>query len=260
VYSTHPPPYDRRQLLVAAVLACGRGSLISDWPAAEVLEIAPPDMPHSPAIHVTVPGSAGRTAPDLVIHRRTIDPRDVRRKDGIPVTSADLVLIHLAPHLDDIQLEQMLVAADSLKILKRSRLEDLLAVREGRPGTSRLLSLVAETPGTVRSDKELLLIPLYRAAGLPQPKLNHPIPIPGQERPLTVDLAWPDIRLAFELDTQRFHGGWESAEEDRERDQLLALVSWQSQRFHRRQLEERMEEAAARAKQIYDLRRASVNP
>jgi hypothetical protein len=239
---------------MAAVLACGPGSLLSDWPAAEHWEIT--HLP-SPAIHITVPGNGGRSASDLVIHRRgPIDPRDVRRKDGIPLTSPDLVLIHLAPHLTDVALEQMLVAADSLALLKRPRLLELLSQRENQPGVSRLLPLLAQPESTVLSDVELLLIPMYRAAGLPTPLFNHPITVPGRDRPIKVDLAWPDLRLCFELDTQRFHGDWERAEEDRERDQLLALAGWLCQRFFRRQLTERPAEASDRARRLYHLRAA----
>jgi hypothetical protein len=254
VYAVHGPPFTKQQRWMAAVLACGPGSLLSDWPAAEHWEIT---HHPSPAIHITVPGSAGRGASDLVVHRRgPIDPRDIRRKDGIPLTSVDLVLVHLAQHLSDVELEQMLVAADSLKLLKRSRMSELLSQRENLPGTSRLLPLLAQPESTVFSDVELLLIPMYRQGGLPTPLLSHPIPVPGRDRPIKVDLAWPALRLCFELDTQRFHGDWERAEEDRERDQLLALARWLCHRFFRRQLTGWPAEAADRARRLYDLRAA----
>jgi hypothetical protein len=256
VFAIHPPPYSPRQRQMAAVLAAGREALISDWPAAEILEIAPPGHTPSPAIHIAVPGRGGPARDtDLVIHRRgPIDPRDRRSVEGIPVTSADLTLVHLAPQVSDIELEQILVAADSLGLLKRPRLAELIAEREGRPGMSRLASILALPPAEVLSPPELYFVPLYRNAGLPRPVLNHPVRVPGRRKPLKVDAAWPDIRLAFELDTQRFHGDWERAEEDRERDQLLALAAWQCNRFVRRQLDERPAEAAERASRIHELR------
>jgi hypothetical protein len=255
VYATHPPPHNHRQLAAAAALSCGDGALVSDWPAAEILDIAPPDHIPSPAFHVTVFSDGGRGQGDLFIHRRgRIDPRDRRSVDGIPVTSADLTLVHLAPVASEIELEQILVAAESRRILKRNRLCELIAEREGQPGIARLRTLVALPPARVRSDKELYLIPLYRNAGLPRPAFNHPVTVPGRAKPLIVDVAWPGIRLAFELDTQRFHGDWQRAEEDRERDQLLGLVDWQCHRFHRRQLEERPREAEERARRLYEIR------
>jgi hypothetical protein len=261
VFSTHPPPFDTRQLWMAAVLAGGAGTLLSDWPSAELQQIAPPDHPPSPAIHITVPGYGGRTKSNgLVVHRRgPIDPRDRRTVDGIPVASADLTLIHLAGQVSETELEQILVAADSLGILKRRRLAELIAANQKFAGRARLRALLALPPARVRSDKELYLIPLYRNAGLPRPAFNHAVAVPGRAKPLIVDLAWPEIRLAFELDTQRFHGDWERAEEDRERDQLLGLADWQCHRFHRRQLEERPQQAEERARRLYEIR-SSFHP
>jgi hypothetical protein len=174
------------------------------------------------------------------------------------VTSPDLTLVHLAPQASEIVLEQVLVAAESRGILKRNRLHELIDERVGQPGIARLRSIVELAPAEVLSDAELLLIPLYRNAGLPRPRLNHRVRGPGRTKPLTIDIAWPEIQLAFELDTQRFHGDWERAEDDRERDQLLGLVDWQCNRFVRRQLAERPAEAADRARRLYEIRERSM--
>lgn len=253
VFATHPPPFSREQLWLAAVLACGPGSLLSDWPAAShwrITDRPPPLLPE-----VTVPNGRGRSRPGIAVHRRgPVDPRDVRRKDGIAIASVDLVLIQLSPRVEESELERMLVAADSLGLLKRHRLAELVAQRCGQPGIARLRPLLAQEPSTVRSPPELLLLPLCREAGLPRPRLNFPVPVSGLDHPITVDCAWPEIRLAIELDSQRWHGDWKQAEIDRERDQLLALEGWVSHRFVRRQLVERRADAAARMRRLHDLR------
>ena len=51
---------------------------------------------------------------------------------------------------------------------------------------------------------------------------------------MEVDLAWPELLMAVELDSQRFHGDWAAAERDRDRDQCLALAGWVCHRFVRR--------------------------
>ena len=88
----------------------------------------------------------------------------------------------------------------------------------------------------------ILMLPIARRAGLERPKVNHPIAVPGRDRPLIVDFAWPDLRMVVEADSQRFHGDWERAKVDRERDQLLALAGWRCHRFTRDRVaaEERM--------------------
>ena len=89
---------------------------------------------------------------------------------------------------------------------------------------------------------------------MPRPTRNHLVEVPERSRPLEVDLAWPTIQLAVELDSQRFHGDWESAERDRERDQLLALAGWACHRFVRRRVVEDPAGSAQRLRRLHLLR------
>lgn len=257
VYATHPPPYTREQLWLAAVLACGAGALLSDWQAASHLRIVPSSV--SPAelpVHVTVPpGNGSRSRPGIVVHRRgPIDPRDARRRESIPITSPELTLVHLAPTVEPIVLAQLLSAAESWRGLSRRRLAELVLERRGRPGVAKLAGLLEQRPALVRSDLELLFLPVIERSGVAMPSFNHPVAVPGRERPLKVDLAWPSIRLVVELDSQRFHGDWQQAELDRERDQLLTLAGWQSHRFVRRRVARDVAGSARRLRALVDTR------
>ena len=251
VYAIHPPPFTRDQLWLAAVLACGPDALLSHEPAAMVQGFLDPE---AVAAHVTVPSGRGRTRTGIVVHRSSVDPRDRRRVGAIPCTSADRILIDLAPDYEVPELEVMLVAAESLGLIKRGRLGELVAERAGRPGMARLAGLLSLDPIEVRSPPEVLLLPICRMTALPRPQFNHPVEVPTQSRPLIVDLAWPEIRLAIELDSQRFHGDWAQAEVDRERDQALALAGWECHRFVRRAVVEDPARVAGRLEQLYALR------
>lgn len=253
VYATQPPPWSREQRWLGAVLSCGAGSMLSDWPASFHWQMATavPDL----SAHVTVVGGCRRNRPGITVHQRgPIDPRDYSVKDGIPIT---------APHLDagaprpagkrdraggdgD--------AAESLGLLKRGRLAELVAERRGRPGVHKLAPLLGLEPRITRSDLELLFIPVVDIARLPRPLINHPVQVPGREWPLVVDLCWPDIRFVVELDSQRFHGDWERAEIDRDRDQLLALAGSSSQRFVRRVVTEDPAGSAERLRLLHAAR------
>lgn len=235
VYCLFPPPFTVRQRWIAAVLACGPESALCGPSAAALQDVA--DLPGLPA-HVRSPARIGRRRSGIVVHRGAIDPRDLRVVDGIRTVSADLVLVDLAPDLAEAELEVVLVAAESKRLLKRGRLGELVAERRGRPGIPRLERLLALEPAIVRSDRELLMLPIARMAGLERPLVNHPIAVPGRDRPLTVDYAWPELRMVVEADSQRFHGDWERAQEDRERDQLLALAGWRCHRFTRDRFED----------------------
>ena len=253
VYATHPPPYSREQKWLAAVLACGPGAYLCGPSCAQHWAIA--EIPSRTA-HVCSPTRAGRSRRAITVHRRRVDPRDVRIKDSIPCVSVDLVLIELAPDHTDAELEQVLVAAESLGLLKRGRLAELIAERHRQPGIGKLERLLRLEPALTRSGLERLILPICRLAGVDRPRVNLPIAVPGRPKPLIVDSAWPELRMVVEADSQRFHGDWQRAEIDRERDQLLALAGWQSHRFVRRRLVEDRAGSAERLRLLTAARRA----
>lgn len=252
VYATHPPPYSREQRWMAAVLAGGSGALLSDWPASIHLEIAPDGASALP--HITIPPARRRSLPGVVVHRRQVEARDRRVVGQIPITAPELVVVHLSPALSEPELGRMLVAAESKRMLNRRRLEELVAERAGRPGVGKLLPLLDRPRSIAKSELELLMVPVLHEAGVPWPLFNHPIRVPERRRPLIVDLYWPELRLVVELDSQRWHGDWEHSEDDRERDQLLALAELAPHRFFRRQVKREPAVAARRLRGIVELR------
>jgi hypothetical protein len=256
VYITHPPPWSHRQKWLAAVLAGGPDALLSDWPAAAHYGFAPDDAPL--AAQITVASGRARSREGIVVHQRLVHKRDRRWHKGIPVTSPDLTLVHLAPSLPITDLERLLVAAESMGLIDRRRLAELVDVRAGRPGIASLAALLAEQPALSRSELERLMLPVIRMAGVPRPLFLHNISVPGRDQPLEVDLYWPDLRLVVELDSQRWHGDWERAEDDRERDQLLALTDRLSHRFVRRRVAEYPEETAKRLRALVSRRVADM--
>jgi very-short-patch-repair endonuclease len=104
----------------------------------------------------------------------------------------------------------------------------------------------------------LLFLPIWREAGVERPRVNILIPVPGRQRPLTVDFAWPEIRMVVEADSQRFHGDWERAEADRDRDQLLALAGWVCHRFVRRRIKDDPAGSARRLRGLTEARIAEL--
>jgi hypothetical protein len=216
------------------------------------LDIAPRAFPTQ--IHVTVPSGRGRSRRGIIVHQREVEPRDQRLVRGIPVTSPELVLVHLSPALTRAELGQMLVAAESKRMLDRRRLEQLVEERAGRPGIGKLVPLLERPRSIAESELELMMIPVLELAEVPWPSFNHPIRVPDREKPLVVDLFWPELRMVVELDSQRWHGDWERAEEDRNRDQLVALAGLVPHRFFRRQVKRDPGGTADRLRRLVDLR------
>ena len=64
--------------------------------------------------------------------------------------------------------------------------------------------------------------------------------------------------MVVEADSQRFHGDWERAVADRERDQLLSLVGWRCHRFVRDRLFLAPEESAERLRGLAAARRREM--
>lgn len=78
--------------------------------------------------------------------------------------------------------------------------------RPGRSGSAALATLLeALGPGHVpaASDLEAKLFAVLRAAGLPEPVRQHPLPSRHVEG--RVDAAYPHIRLLIEADSRRWH-------------------------------------------------------
>jgi hypothetical protein len=179
-------------------------------------------------------------------------------KGSIPVTRPELILVHLSPALTQPELGQMLVAAESKRMLDRRRLEELVAERAGRPGIHKLVPLLERPRSIAKSELELIMVPVLELAGVPWPIFNHPLTVPEREKPLIVDLFWPELGLVVELDSQRWHGDWERAEDDRERDQLVSLAKLTPHRFVRRRVKRKPAETAERLRRLVELRREEL--
>jgi predicted transcriptional regulator of viral defense system len=85
---------------LAAVLACGDAALLSHNSAAAAWGLRPSV---NGDVHVTVIGKeTGRRRPGIRVHRATaLDPRDVRRYQGIPISSPARALLDITPELTD---------------------------------------------------------------------------------------------------------------------------------------------------------------
>ncbi len=256
VHALHPPPYSQPQRLLAATMTYGPGALVSH--EASGIHQRFRDGPLG-TIDVITERAHPRSRGGITVHPvERIDPRDVRRVSGVPCASADLVLVQLAPSLGEMELERALVAAESLGYVKRGRLSELVAERRGRPGVPKLEALLELEPVLSQSDLELLFLPLWRPAGLERPLTQHRVAVPAGEKLIHVDFYWPRLRMVVEADSQRFHGDWERAEIDRERDQLLALTGRVCHRFVRRRVRTDPLGCARRLRQLAEIRAREI--
>jgi len=103
-----------------------------------------------------------------------------------------------------------------------------------------------------RSELEREFLALVEGAGLPRP--SSAFVVAGYE----LDVYWPDLRFAVELDVYATHGTHESFEEDRRRDENLKLAGVELTRVTGRRLEREPEQVVERIRRLLDQRREQL--
>ena len=224
--------------LQQAALACtATGGVASLTTAGRLWDFR--GVPADPLTHVTV--AYGRSAcadglDGVRIHRsRSLAPTDtVRRDDGISLTSPPRTLFDLAAVTTADALESMIEQAIDRSMFTVPTLWGVARrlARSGRAGSSAFVDVLASRPAwrrPVGSGDELVLEHALVAAGLPRPERQWPVTLPSG-RTVHLDLAWPTIRLAFEVDHVTWHGGRLESTRDKWRDRQIRLLGWEVDR------------------------------
>jgi very-short-patch-repair endonuclease len=194
---------------MAAVLACGRGAVLSHAAAASLWGVL---RPLSGPVDVSVPTRAGRREQrGIRLHRcgsLAEAPKLMTVRRGIAVTTPARTLADLPQTLPP-------------RLVRRARRQ---AEVIGLP-----LGFGVATDRT-RSDLEHDFLRLCRRNGLPAPEVNVRL---GS---WTVDFHWPGRGLVVETDGYRYHRGEAAFEEDRVRGLGLRAMGFEVIRLSGRQL------------------------
>lgn len=223
--------------------------LWSRGPLSHLSALAVHDLVPTPPgpLHVTVPADRWpRGAPEVVAHRTTLPVR-VCRVQGLPVLQPARSLIDawswaLSPWRNPAARREAPVVRQAVIEAVRTRAVDVAEVRAesahqrlhaGRAALTGLLDLVA---GGCQSELEIWGVThVLRLPGLPPPVQQHRVTLPDGRR-VDLDAAWPEARVAVELDGAAFHGSREQRERDLRRDTALATMGWVVLRFSYRRL------------------------
>jgi very-short-patch-repair endonuclease len=174
-------------------------------------------------VEVTVPrASNGRRRPGTRVRRRDLSPRDIVERNGLRVTALPLTVVEAAtrkgggPALMDRALQGDL----ELTQLWRAHLRN--KGRYGSPAARRLLHAADDG---ARSEAERLIVRLLRAAKISGWKPNYPV------CGYVVDIAFPEQKVAIEVDGWAFHSDQKAFQRDRTRQNAISLSGWQILRF-----------------------------
>lgn len=228
---------------MAAVLACGRGAVLSHGSAAALWGIRSANL-EQPTDVTTPRACHSRSRLRRHVSRLPGDETTVER--GIPVTTVPRTIFDLAAEEPMHQVESALRQSEYLRIHDRLSLPDLLARYPGRRGTHAVkaaLARRAERPGRSRSWLEERFLPFIDRHHLPRPQLNAWLRIPG--RTVQVDCLWPESKNVAELDGWAGHGTRIAFREDRARDRRLRVAGYVVTRISWAQLDDEPEAIAA---------------
>jgi hypothetical protein len=193
---------------MAAVRACGRGSILSGSAAAFLTRLV---KGLAPPPEVTTP-TERRIAGITTRRSRLITARYATSFSRIPVTTTPCVLVDLSAVLNEWALARACHEAGVLYRTTPAQVDRVLRQRPSASGAAVLRAILRGDVNVTLSKLERAFLRLLRNSGLPLPRTNK---VASGRR---VDCRWPEYRLTVELDSYTFHNSRYAWEQDRRRE------------------------------------------
>jgi very-short-patch-repair endonuclease len=233
VYLVNGAPETWEQAALAVVLASGSEAVASHSTAGVLWGL--PNVLHEVTFEVSTPRPRRVRQPEVRVHRtvRFLEiEHDVRNR--IPVTSVARTLVDLSRSMS---VDQLGIATDFARRERQLRLVDLrrcvagLPPAPGRKPTRihAVLRARLEHHDESESGLEMRVLRAIVAAGLPEPVQQHRLRI--GERWRRIDLAYPELKLAIEVDGWTHHGPRSAFDADRARENELEIIGWDRLHF-----------------------------
>ena len=229
VYAVAGAPRSWEQMVLATVLATGPDSFASHETGGHLWGVRYVEVPDrievlkAVDLKTRMSGVVGRRSKELF-------DADVTIRRGIPCVTAPRALVDIARTMTHARLGK---ALDDLLRRKVCTLDEVrrcvgrLHAGPGRPLRGIHGVLAERWPGydPGESDLETRAIRAIAAAGLPLPKQQHRMLLAGKK--VRIDLAYPDLKIAIEVDSWEFHGQIRSQFDcDHIRRDELVLLQW----------------------------------
>lgn len=160
-----------------------------------------------------------------LFHRRRVDPDHIIELDGVRIASPALTAMDLVPELGGDVIDTCLRS-------RRARLEDLwtaFSAHRGRPGNTERRRMLIDSRDAPWSEAERLAHRLLRAHGIKGWRTNLDVIVRGAL--YWIDIAFPSIRLAIEIDGRLHETDPRIFQNDRFRQNALVGEGWTVLRF-----------------------------
>lgn len=221
------------QAILGAVLCAGELAWASHFTALAMWAYRGfDDFP----LEVCVPLERRPRIPGVRVHRSgTLAPADLREIDGVPVISAARTLVDTSARFDDVALGKLVDDGLRRRVLSLSALHALHrrlpTIAPGRSPARLQRILRPRTSGFHPGDSELesRVLRAILGAGLPTPVRQHRVEV--GDRTYFLDLAYPDLKVAIEVDGFDYHRDRGAFDRDRMRQNDLVGAGWTVLRF-----------------------------
>lgn len=238
---------------LAAVLACGAGSVLSHESAAWLWGLRG-RLPGEIEVAAVRPGA--KRARIRLHHAPTLLAGDRTLVERIPVTTLPRTLLDLAAAGRTRALDSAIEKAERLGRLDVAEIDEMLRRRQRRIAGSRRLRDALDIyrdPVFTRSRAERLFLALVKSAQLPRPALNYFVA--GHE----IDAYWEAEMFAVEVDGWDSHRTRKAFEADPLRLEDLKLAGIDSIRLTARRIEREPDAVGKRLATLLARRRTQLN-
>jgi very-short-patch-repair endonuclease len=174
-------------------------------------------------VDLILPADLHRRAPSGIrLHRHDLSPVDRAGIDGLELTARPLTVLETAIAIPDGStfLDRALQRHVRFPTVYRAYCRHL-----GRPGWRRVRDLLIAAADRADSAAERLLVRILRAGGVTGWVLGFPFP------PWRIDLAFPQQKVAIEVDGWAWHVDAERFRNDRRKQNALVRAGWDPLRF-----------------------------
>lgn len=229
VYRLHAAPPTPETALRAASLWVGPGALLTDEGAAWWWGVVsdPPERWTFAASH-----QHGRR-PGVRVVEAFVDPRDRTVRRDVPVVSTPWAVLRAAAVRERRSPGRGIALVDRAKqqhLVRQVELERAFERHPGCWGSPTIRTLLRRTGDGAHSELERLAVTALRRAGVTgfQPNLTVRL---SSGQAVEIDIAFPDRRIALELDGFGFHSDADVFRHDRRRGNRLMADGWTVRRF-----------------------------